>query len=278
MTDTGVLAAKAEVFRALHVPGDPVVLANAFDVPSAKIVAAAGYPALATSSAGAAWAMGYADGQGIERQLMLDWCAHIAASVDLPVTFDLENGYGDAPEEVAACVEGLIAAGGIGCNIEDSTGDSGHAVYDFDLAVARIEAGVAAATAAGVPIVMNARTDVFFPTNKAIEDPLAETVRRGNAFLEKGAACVFVPFLADGDTIRRLCQEIDGPVNVLATPGGLTVPQLAELGVARVSIGGAFSRSLYALVRDAAKTLRRDGTFAFMDHQIPHAELNALFN
>ena len=132
--------AKAETLAALHAPGDPVLLANVWDIPSARIVAAAGYPALATSSAGCAWALGYADGQGIDRAQMMDWCGRIAASVDLPVTFDLENGYGDEPEEVATCVAQMIETGGVGCNIEDSDGLTGHSVYGYDMAVMRIAA------------------------------------------------------------------------------------------------------------------------------------------
>lgn len=275
MGDTG-LTEKAEAFRALHKAGDPVILANVWDMASARIVAAAGYPALATSSAGVAWALGYADGEKISREEMIVWCGRIAAMVDLPVTFDLENGYGDEAEAVAETVRDLIGAGGIGCNIEDSAGDTGHLVYDFDLAVARIAAGRAAADDAAVPVVINARTDVFFPTNK-LDDPAAEAIRRGNAMLEGGADCIFVPFTADTDAIGKMARDIDGPLNVLAMPGGPSIRQLADLGVARVSIGGAFSRAIYALVRDAAVTLRDDGTFAFMDHAIPHPELNKLF-
>ena len=268
--------AKAERLAALHVPGDPVLFANVWDVPSARIVAATGYPALATSSAGCAWAMGFADGQGIDRASMIDWCGRIAASVDLPVSFDLENGYGDEPEEVATCVAQMIDAGGVGGNIEDSDGLAGHTVYGYDLAVMRIAAGAAAAAERDMPIVLNARTDVFFPTNKDIDDPLAEAIRRGNAFLEAGAGCVFVPFTIDLDVMATLVKEIDGPVNTLAVPGGPSAKQMAEVGVARVSIGGGFSRAAYGLVQRGAEELRDDGTQSFLDGGLPHPEINKM--
>lgn len=267
---------KAATLAALHVPGDPVLFANVWDVPSARIVAAAGYPALATSSAGCAWAMGYADGQGIDRRSMVDWCGRIAAAVDLPVTFDLENGYGDEPEEVATCVAQMIEAGGVGCNIEDSDGLTGHTVYGFDMAVMRIAAGAAAAAERDVPIVLNARTDVFFPTNKAIDDPLGEAIRRGNAFLEAGAGCVFVPFTTDLEVMAKLVEGIDGPVNTLAVPGGPSAKQMAEVGIARVSIGGGFSRAAYGLVQRGAEELRDQGTQGFLDGSIPHGDVNKM--
>ncbi len=269
---------KAETLLALHTPGEPVVFANVWDIPSARIVAAAGYPAIATSSAGAAWALGHADGQGIERDMMIDWCGRIAGAVDLPVTFDLENGYGDAPEAVAACVTEMIAVGGVGCNIEDSDGLTGHTVYGYDMAVMRIAAGAAAARDSGVPAVLNARTDVFFPTNKAIDDPLAEAIRRGNAFLEGGAGCVFVPFVTDLEIIGKLVEGIDGPVNTLAVPGGPTATEMAAAGVARVSIGGGFSRLAYGLVKQGAEELRDQGTHGFLDGGMAHPDLNKLLS
>jgi 2-methylisocitrate lyase-like PEP mutase family enzyme len=267
---------KAADLLALHTPGTPVVLANVWDVPSAKIVAEAGYPAIATSSAGAAWAMGYADGLDIGADEMIQWCGRIARAVDQPVTFDLENGYGDAPEDVAACVTGLVAVGGVGCNIEDSDGLTGYTVYDRELAVARIAAGAAAAEAAGVAVVLNARTDVFFPTNKHIEDPLAEAIARGNAYLEAGAGCIFVPFTMDLDVIAKLVSGINGPVNALAGPGGPTVPEMAAAGVARVSIGGGFSRVAYGMVKRGAEELRDHGTLGFLDGGMAHPDLNKL--
>ncbi len=270
--------AKAEALRRLHHGDTPLVLANVWDVPTARIVEAAGFPAIATSSAGVAWTLGYPDGQRVSRNEMVEVVAGIANAVALPVTADLENGYGADAEAVTKTIEGLIAAGGVGLNLEDSDGHTGHTVYGFDHAVAQVRTAREAATAGGIDVVINARTDVFFPTNKGFDDRAAEAIRRGNAFLEAGADCVFIPFIAKPDLIATLVKEIDGPVNILAGPGLPSIKQLGEMGVARVSIGGAFSRMAYAAVRRAAEELRDAGTYGFMDGDIPHVELNALLD
>jgi 2-methylisocitrate lyase-like PEP mutase family enzyme len=279
MSPSTVQQAKAEDLRRLHHGDRPLVLANVWDVASARIVEAAGYPAIATSSAGVAWSLGYADGERISRAEMLEIVAGIANAVALPVTADLENGYGADAAAVTKTVDGLIAAGGVGLNLEDSDGHRAHAVYDFDHAVAQVRAARAAADAAGVAVVVNARTDVFFPANRQqIPDPLAEAVRRGNAYLDAGADCVFTPLAAKPEVIEALVRELQGPLNILAGPGAPSIAELAALGVKRVSIGGAFSRMAYAAVRRAAAQLRDAGTYGFMDGDISHVELNALLD
>ncbi len=209
------LVAKADALRQLHTAGPLLVLPNAWDAASARIFERAGFPALATTSAGIAYAQGYADGERISRAEMLAVVARIAARVALPVTADMEAGYGRAPEAVAETVRGVIAAGAVGMNLEDSREEDGGALLDFPLAVERVRAARAAAGAAGVAIVLNARTDAFHAGGPGI----AEAVRRGNAFREAGADSVFVPFVADRDTIGRLVKEIAAPLNVL---GGRT--------------------------------------------------------
>lgn len=278
MSPSTAQQAKADALRRLHHADQPLVLANVWDVPTARIVESAGFPAIATSSAGIAWTLGYPDGQRISRNEMLEIVGGIANAVALPVTADLENGYGFDADAITKTVEGLIASGAVGLNLEDSDGRKAHAVYEFSKAVDQIRAARAAADAGGVNVVINARTDVFFPTNKGFEDRAAEAIRRGNAFLEAGADCVFLPFIAKPDLIATLVKEIDGPVNILAGPGMPSIRELADMGVKRVSIGGAFSRMAYAAVRKAAEQLRDTGAYGFMDGDIPHMELNSLLD
>jgi 2-methylisocitrate lyase-like PEP mutase family enzyme len=275
--DRASLIRKAEALRALHVPGRPLVLLNAWDEGSAKLVAAEGFPAIATTSAGIAFKLGKPDGEVIGRDAMLANVAAIAAAVSVPVTADMEAGYGRAPEAVADTVTRTLAAGAVGANIEDSapTAAHGHALLPFDLAVARIKAGVAAATAAGVPFVLNARTDAFFGA-KDLEAAFAEAVRRANAYLAAGAASAFVPFTADSATIGRLAKAISGPLNVICG-GALSVPALAALGVARVSFGGALTRAAYGLVRAAAREVQAAGTHGWSAGAMTQGELNTLF-
>lgn len=276
MTRTELIA-KAETLRRLHIPGKPVVLFNAWDAGSAKIVAAEGFPAVATTSAGIAFALGLPDGQRVSGERMLSACAEIAAAVRVPVTADLEAGYGTSPAEVAHTIRRAIAGGIAGANIEDSTPTAtlGHALLDFDLSVARITAGRIAAEETGVPFVLNARTDAFFGA-KDLAAAFAEAVRRANAYLKAGAVSAFVPFVLDPAIIGRLVKAIHGPVNVLCLPG-LTVPQLAGLGVARVSFGGTPMRAALGFLRQAAREVFSAGTQDFAKSAIPHAELNKFF-
>ncbi|MEX2454522.1 MAG: isocitrate lyase/phosphoenolpyruvate mutase family protein [Rhodospirillaceae bacterium] len=275
--DKVVLRDKAERLRALIEADETLVLPNVWDVAGARIVAEAGYPAIATSSAGIAWSMGYADGELISRDEMLYVVRRIAACVDLPVTADMEAGYGEAPDAVAATVRATMESGAVGANIEDSSAQAnGHPLLDFDLAVSRIAAGRRAADDAGVPFVLNARTDGFH--GGLSEDAFAETVRRANAFLEVGASCVFVPFVRDGDMIARLVKAIDGPVNILAGAPSPPLPEMKKMGVARVSIGGLFSLMTYTHVRAACRELREQGTYGWAKDIVLHPEMNALMS
>lgn len=273
--DVAAQRKKAEDFLALHDGPEILALCNTSDVAGARIVVEAGFAAVATSSAGVAWMVGYPDGEIIPRADMLDAVRRIAAAVDVPVTADMEAGYGHAPETVAETVRLTIEAGAVGINIEDSDAQAkGHPVLDFELSVERIRAARAAADGSGVPMVINARTDGFFAGNdKAV---FAETVRRGNAYLEAGAGCVFIPFVRDAETIGALCPEIAGPVNILAGAPSPPLAQMRELGVARVSIGGLLSLAAATVVRRAAEELRDHGTYGFAQDVILHPEMNAL--
>jgi 2-methylisocitrate lyase-like PEP mutase family enzyme len=201
----------------------------------------------------------------------------IAAGTSLPVTADLEAGYGPDPEDAAETARQAIAAGAVGLNFEDGTGDPARPLVEVPMQVARIRAIVEAGRAAGVPLVVNARADVFLDQ---VGDPagrLAETVRRGRAYREAGADCVFVPGVRDAATIGALVRDIGAPINVLVGPGTPSVADLARLGVARVSLGSATQRAAMGLLRRIATEVFGAGTFAHAtEGAIPYAEMNDL--
>jgi 2-methylisocitrate lyase-like PEP mutase family enzyme len=267
---------KAELFARLHQGPELLVLANSWDVASSRLVEAAGFPAVATSSAGVAWALGYADGERISRDEMIDMVRRVAAAVRVPVTADMEAGYGPTAEAVAETMRAALDAGAVGLNIEDSDAKAGHRLLDRGLAVERIHAAREAADRAGIKAVINARTDAFFPSSMAEGDRFAEAVARANAYRKAGAGSLFVPFVADRDIIGRLAREIDGPLNILARPGSPSLAELKALGVARVSIGGVLATSAYAVIRRAAAELKGAGTYGFAEGAIPHPEMNKL--
>lgn len=234
-------ADRAAALRALHRPGDPLILPNAWDAGSARAVVTAGFPAVATSSGAVAEALGHADGEATPVGEMLDAVARIAAAVDVPVTADLERGYGLRPAEL---VERLLATGAVGCNIEDSDPRT-HELYDAE-EQADLLAGIrAAAREAGVDLVLNARVDVFLRAAGPPEGRLAEAVRRARRYRVAGADCVYPIVLAEPAAIRALVAELDVPVNVLARPGTPALAELAALGVARISFGSG----VYAAAR-----------------------------
>ncbi|WP_248963033.1 isocitrate lyase/PEP mutase family protein [Sphaerisporangium perillae] len=224
---------KGAELRALHVPGRPLVLPNVWDAASARAVVEAGFPVVATGSAAVAPALGYADGESAPAGVMLDAVARIARAVPVPVTADLERGYGLAPAEL---VERLAETGAAGLNLEDSDPRTGTMIdpaeqADF-LAAVR-----AAAENAGVDLVINARIDTYARGDGTTSERLADTVRRGRLYLRAGADCVYPIMLTEPEVIRALIAEIGGPVNVLFRPGAPSLADLAALGVARVSFG-----------------------------------------
>jgi 2-methylisocitrate lyase-like PEP mutase family enzyme len=233
------LADRARALRELHRPGDPVVLPNAWDPPSARRLAATGVAALATTSVGVAEALGYEDGERTPGEEMLAAVGRIAAAVELPVTADLEAGYGLSPEELVA---GLLEAGCVGLNQEDTDHTSGR-LKDPDVHAERLAAIKEAGRAAGVDVVLNARVDSFLRAAPG-DDPAAvvdDAIARGRRYAEAGADCVY-PIAARGrEAIRRLVEGSGAPVNIVAVPGGLGRSELAALGVARVSFGGGLA-------------------------------------
>ena len=257
----------SEAFRKLHYGPDILILPNAWDAASARIIAAAGFPAIATTSAGIAFARGYPDGERIGRAEMLRDVACIVGCVDVPVTADLEAGYGPDAEDVAETMRQAIKAGAAGLNLEDSSHDPDQPLFEMGRATERVAAARAAA-AAGVPVVINARTDGYILGFERNDELFADTVERANAYRAAGADCIFVPAVIDAGTIGRLAAEIDGPINILAGPGSPPLPELRALGVARVSIGSGLAR--------AADELLGPGTFTFAEGAISHPDMNRL--
>jgi 2-methylisocitrate lyase-like PEP mutase family enzyme len=269
-------ADNAEVLRRLHLEGPMLVLPNAWDAGSARIFVEAGFPALATTSAGIAFSLGLPDGERISRDEMLGAVRRITRRISVPVTADMEAGYGVAPHDVAETVRRLIEVGAVGMNLEDRV--EGKHLIEFPLAVARVRAARAASDATGVRIVLNARTDAFEAPELRPEQRLSEAVHRGNAFREAGADSVFVPFVGDRDTIETLVQQIRAPLNILGTPNAPTLKELAALGVRRVTFGSAPMRATLGLVRRMAREWKEKGTYGTLEaYGIPFAELQKLF-
>ncbi len=252
--------AKAETFRSLHNEGI-FVLPNAWDAGSAAMIAAAGAQAIATTSAGVSWSLGKSDGEHLSRAEMIDVIARIAATVDLPVSGDIEGAYGSGPEAVAATVRAVIGAGAVGINLEDSRSSDGT-LHDASAQAARIRAGRIAAAEADLPeLVINARTDVFL---FGIGEPggrLDDVLARAAAYADAGADSLFVPGLLDLDTLSELTSKASMPVNVMVGPGAPDVNALRLAGVRRVSLGQAISQAAYSLARRAAVEALTAGTY-----------------
>lgn len=276
MTDLEIQASKAEAFRAMHRGPKVLLLPNAWDVVSARVFEEAGIGAIATTSAGIAFSLGYPDGERISREEMLAVVARIASAVKVPVTADVEAGYGNRPEDAARTAEGVIEAGAVGMNFEDGTDDSEHPLTDLVLQVEKIAAVIETGRRSRVSLVLNARTDVYLRDVGPAERRYEEAFRRLTAFRDAGADCLFAPGLRDSETIGRLVKDLSFPVNILAGPGSPSIPELKKLGVARVSLGSGPMRATLGLARRIAEELRTAGTYNSLEGGIPHAELNRL--
>jgi len=267
-------AKKAEAFRALH--SEVLLLPNVWDIAGARIIEEAGFPAIATTSAGVAFARGFPDGQKIHRFQMFGKIKQIAAAVKVPVTADVEAGYGDTPERAASTGGSVILAGAVGLNLEDATGEAERPLVDLSLQLEKIRAIRETAEKRGVPLVVNARTDVYL---LQVGDPAKrydEAVHRLTAFSDAGADCVFVPGLRDAATIGRLVSDVRCPVNILAGPGSPSVAELRALGVRRISLGSGPMRATLGLLRRLAEELKTLGTYSTMEGAPSHAEMNEL--
>ena len=247
------LAERAERLRALHHGPAPLILANAWDVASALAVGRAGASAIATTSGGVAASLGFPDGEGIPSGQMLAAVARIAAAVKLPVTADLEAGYG---LEARALVEGVLAAGAVGMNLEDTDRSlDPPGLIEADRQAEWLAAVRQAATDLGVPVVINARIDVFLRGNGPLAARVDEAIRRGRAYLAAGADCLFPIGLVDADAIGRFVGEMAAPVNVLLRPGAPSIAALADLGVRRISTGSALAHHALADAEELARRL-----------------------
>jgi 2-methylisocitrate lyase-like PEP mutase family enzyme len=264
--------AKADAFRAMHRSQQILLLPNAWDVASARIVQQTGFGAVATTSAGIAFTLGYPDGQRISREQMLEVVGRIATAVKVPVTADVEAGYGDRPEDAARTAREVLAAGAVGMNLEDATGDRQHPLLDLALQVERVKA------VRELPIVLNARTDVYLGEVGAPEKRYDEALRRLAAFRDAGADCVFVPGLRDAAIIGRLAKDLKCPLNILAGPGTPPVPELQKLGVARISLGSGPMRAALGLLRRIAEELKGAGTYKSLEDAISFADVNRMMD
>ena len=270
-------AKKAETLRKLHAGPRILVLPNAWDVVSARIVEELGFPAVATTSAGVANSLGYRDGQRISRDEMFDVVGRIARAVNVPVTADAEAGYGLTPKEMAETARALVNAGAVGLNFEDVTGDDERSLVETGLQVEKIKALHEASASMGVKLVINARTDVYLMPIGPTETRFERTVERLRAYRKAGADCLFAPGLRDKDTIAKIVKAVEGPVNILLQSGGPTLAELQKMGVARASIGSGLMRASLGTARTVAKALMelQDHT-PLLEGAIPYAELNAM--
>jgi 2-methylisocitrate lyase-like PEP mutase family enzyme len=260
--------AKAQLFRRLHSGSDILVLPNAWDAISARIVEAEGFPAAATGSAGVAAVLGYPDGQRIPRDEMMFMVARMAAAVNVPLTADVEAGYGD-PADTALAV---IAAGAVGMNLEDMVD---HELVPLAEQVDRIRA----VKAVGFPLVLNARTDIFLEKHGDEATRVDRAVERLNAFHDAGADCLFAPGVTDAETIGRLVGAVKSPLNILAGIGTPSIPELQRLGVRRLSFGSGTHRVTLGALQRFARRIRNEGTLTQLaTDAVPYAEVQKLLS
>jgi 2-methylisocitrate lyase-like PEP mutase family enzyme len=264
---------KAELFRSLHRGPEILILPNAWDCSSARIFELTGFPSIATTSAGIAFSLGYPDGERIPQDLMLATVGQISDSVQVPVTADLESGYGD----VAKTTAGLIAAGAVGLNLEDMD----HASLTLVPIPAQIEKIATVrriASGLGVNVVINARTDMYLAQIGEPATRFERACERLQAYIAAGADCVFLPGLADENIIRRVVDTLNFPLNILVSANLPAIPRLRELGVARVSVGSGILRATLGLTSRIAQELKHSGTYtALLEGTMPFAEADALF-
>ena len=269
---------KGQAFKDLHLTDGIFVMPNAWNAGSAYMLQAAGFPAVGTSSAGIAFCLGLPDYEGVlTRQAALEETERIAGALRIPVSMDAENGYGHTPEEVAETIRLAAETGAVAASIEDyaaayGTGD----LYDRALSVERIEAAATAAASLPFPFTLTARAECYLMGHP---NPFEESVTRVNLYREAGADCLYVPGVKDPETIGRLVKEVDGPVNVVMGLAGspMSVSQLEDLGVKRVSIGGSLARATFGVIRRAAEEMRDQGTFTYSEGQVPNGELCRFF-
>lgn len=271
---------KASILRELHHGREPLVLVNAWDAASACIVEQAGFPAVATSSAAVANSLGFADGQHVPWEEMVAAVHRIARSVRVPVTADIEAGFSSSLEDLRRSIEQIIEAGAVGVNLEDALPGHGEfgPLYPAADQIARIHAARETGEKAGVPVVINARTDAFWQKGPSPEEALRNTIERGRQYLENGADCIFVPGLRKLEHISAVVEALHAPVNILAGLNVPSIPELGKLGVKRVSFGSGPARAAMGLLKRILQEAAASGTYKFMtEGQASYDEMNALF-
>ncbi|MEX2454211.1 MAG: isocitrate lyase/phosphoenolpyruvate mutase family protein [Rhodospirillaceae bacterium] len=279
--DRDTQIALGRTFRTRHETPAILVLPNAWDVASAMLLARAGFEAIATTSAGIGYTAGYPVGEIMPLSEMIEAIERITRRLRLPLSVDMESGYGTAPDEVARTVARVIEAGAVGINIEDSIHDGSKRLFDFALSVERIAAAREAADATGVPFTVNARTDGYWNSGRGADTPSDihdDAVARADAFGGAGADCIFIPGILDPATIGRLVGAIDRPLNVMGSTGAPSVAELDRLGVRRLTVGAVMARAAYGTLEAAAAELRDAGTFGFAENIASHAALNAFMS
>jgi 2-methylisocitrate lyase-like PEP mutase family enzyme len=273
-TATRTQAEKGQAFRALHERPGAFIIPNPWDVGTARVLAHLGFEALATTSMGYAFSVGRRD-NSLGRQETMAYASAIASATNLPVSADLENGFGDAPEVVAETIRLAAAAGVVGGSIEDATGRPEHPIYDFGPAVERVRAAVAAARALPFPFTVTARAENYLHGRP----DLADTIKRLRAYEEVGADVLYAPGLPSKDDIAAVVRSVDRPVNVLmGLQGvGLSLAELSAIGVRRVSVGSALSRTAMGAFLRAATEMREQGTFTFASQAASPRQMNSIF-
>lgn len=264
--------ARAERFRELHRRPGIFVIPNPWDVGTARLLAQLGFEALASSSAGYAFSLGVRDNE-VGREAMLRHVGELVAATDLPVSADLENGFGDDPETVAQTIRLGAAAGLVGGSIEDASRDPRKPIYDFQHAVDRVAAAVDAARALPFPFTLVARAENFLHGRSDLDD----TIRRLQAYEAAGADALYAPGVTSREDIRTVCSSVKKPVNVLVSGSApYSVAELAALGVKRISLGSAMSRAALGGLMRAAREIQQKGTFTFLADTVPYEDLNAM--
>jgi 2-methylisocitrate lyase-like PEP mutase family enzyme len=264
---------RAQYFRGLHTR-KPLVLPNAWDAGTARVIEQAGAAAIGTTSAGISWSFGRHDGQTLHRDEMLKVIESIVRSVTIPITADIESGYGAGSiEEVVELVNLLIAIGVAGINLEDSPGRDGEYLLPVEAQAARLRAVRESVKAAGADLVINARTDVYLFGVGEAHTRFGATIERAQAYLAAGADCIFVPGVGDDATIGELAKNVDGALNIAVMAGISSARRLGELGVARLSAGPAFAQASLALVQRSAHEFLERGTCSFLKNALPMNEL-----
>lgn len=268
---------QAITLRKLHLAARPLVIGNAWDAASARIFELAGFLAIGTTSAGIAFSRGYPDGQHIPSDLMIEAVAQICRIASVPVTADMEAGYGNSPEKIERITKAVIQAGAVGMNLEDGTGDPTKPLADLPLQLEKLRAVKEASANAGIEIVLNARTDAYLHRRPAAQK-FEETLRRSEAYLSAGADCIFIIGLSDRQIISDFVKRLKCPINILVTAGSPTIKELRDLGVARVSFGSSPMRATLALLQQIAGEILTEGTYSRLTDVISHAKMNELMS